>query len=333
MRSPAANAELALLLEVAGTPKPGNVDRERDLEDLHFEHFLAGAVGARPGLDSLALADDAVAIDAIEGGPAPTDGADEATDGADDGSGMDAAAGPVGIGRAFEEAVRGMSEQSGGNTQFGALLVLAPLVRAAGTGDCTPERAAAVVSETTVEDTVAFYRAFEHVDVFVGDPPQDAPDLDVRRGSDAIDDVRDRAITLGDLMARSAHRDGVAREWTNDFERVFDAGTAIAEDSFVDDPSETAIRPVTDRAADAFLDLLAREPDTLVAEQHGSTIAEDVTDRAADLRADGVTVATDRAAIASFAEELVERGVNPGTTADLTAAALFVALEHHGVSP
>ena len=39
-RSPADDAVLALLLEVAGTPKPGNVDRRRDLDDLRFESFL-----------------------------------------------------------------------------------------------------------------------------------------------------------------------------------------------------------------------------------------------------------------------------------------------------
>ena len=54
MRRPDQNAQLALLLEVAGTPKPGNVDRHRDLEELRFEHFLAGAVGARDGLEMAA---------------------------------------------------------------------------------------------------------------------------------------------------------------------------------------------------------------------------------------------------------------------------------------
>lgn len=281
-----ANAELALLLEVAGTPKPGNVDRERDLADLHFEHFLAGAVGARPGID--ALADPAV---------------------------------PLGEG--FERAVEGMSAQSGDNTQFGALLVLAPLVRAAATGECSRPRASAVVDATTVADAAGFYRAFDHVDVFVGDPPADAPDLDVRRGSDAVPAVRERGVTLGDLMADSAARDGVAAEWTNGFERTFDAAEAIA----------TGRGPVTDRAADAFLGLLASEPDTLVAEKHGAEVAADVTERARELRENGVSVATDRAALSAFADDLVDRGVNPGTTADLTAGALFVALERHGVSP
>ena len=45
MRDPAENAQLALLLEVTGTPKPGNVDRHRDYPELRFEHFAAGAVG------------------------------------------------------------------------------------------------------------------------------------------------------------------------------------------------------------------------------------------------------------------------------------------------
>ncbi|NHN40776.1 triphosphoribosyl-dephospho-CoA synthase [Halorubellus sp. JP-L1] len=286
MYSTAANAELALLLEVAGTPKPGNVDRERDLPDLRFEHFLAGAVGARPGLD--ALADPS-----------------------------------VGVGEGFERAVAGMSEQSGGNTQFGALLVLAPLVRAAATGPCTPGRAREVVAATTVEDAAAFYRSFDHVDVFVGDPPPDAPDLDVRRGSAAVPAVRDRDLTLGDLMAESADRDGVAAAWTTGFERAFDAADDVA----------AADGPLADRAADAFLALLAEEPDTLVAEKHGDAVAREVTERASDLREAGVSVATDRDAVDAFADDLVDRGVNPGTTADLVAGALFVALEAHGVRP
>jgi triphosphoribosyl-dephospho-CoA synthase len=326
MRSTAATAELALLLEVAGTPKPGNVDRARDLTGLHFEHFLAGAVGARPGLDALA-------------GPPPADGpgaeaSHETVDGDD----------VVGLGDAFERAVAGMSEQSGGNTQFGALLALAPLVRAAGTGACTRERVRAVVDATTVADTVAFYRAFDHVDVFVGDPPPDAPELDVRRGSDAIPDVRDHGVTLGELMADSAHRDGVAAAWTTAFDRAFAvARDVIAEptDSSVTEDGASAAAPVADRAADAFLALLAQQPDTFVAEQHGDAVAAEVTERAAALRDAGHRIAGaddgdgggGTAEIESFADELVERGVNPGTTADLTAAALFVALERHGVSP
>jgi len=270
--TPAEHAELALLLEVAGAPKPGNVDRERDLPDLHFEQFLAGAVGARAGLE--------VAVD-----------------------------GPVG--EAFETAVAGMADGAGTNTQFGCLLLLTPLVRAAGRGDLTPEGASAVVEDTTVDDAAAFYRAFEHADVAVRDPPAGIGDLDVRRGADAIPAVRDREVTLADVMELSAGHDANAREWGEGFPRVFRAAARIEADT----------GPVADRVADAFLALLAEAPDTLVVTEHGEDVAREVQERALDLQA------ADPEVVRDFAADLVARGVNPGTTADLTAAAVFVALE------
>jgi triphosphoribosyl-dephospho-CoA synthase len=279
VRSPAERAELALLAEVAGAPKPGNVDRERDLPDLRFEQFLAGAVGARDGLERAASADEP-------------------------------------LGEAFEAAVAGMAEAAGTNTQFGCLLLLTPLVRTAATGELSRERTAAVAEATTVADAAAFYRAFEHTDVAVGDPPEGAADLDVRRGADAVPALRGRGLTLYDVMELSAaDGDANAREWTGGFPRVFDAAARI----------EAAAGPLADRGADAFLGLLAEEPDTLVATEHGEGVAEDVRERAERL------VDADESAVRAFADDLAARGVNPGTTADLTAAALFVAQEH-GVS-
>ncbi|ELY97234.1 triphosphoribosyl-dephospho-CoA protein [Natrialba chahannaoensis JCM 10990] len=277
MRTPAQNAHLALLLEVASTPKPGNVDRNRDLEDLRFEHFLAGAVGSQRGLRM-------------------------AADGA-------------AIGPAFERAVAGMATQEGDNTQFGALLLLTPLVRAAATELSQPV-AEALVEETTVADAAAFYRAFEHVDVYVDDPPEDMAPLDVRRGSDAIPALEKRGLTLVDVMEQSVPGDDVAREWVTGFERSFAAAERLA----------TADGPLPDRAATVFLSLLADRPDTLVASRRGEDVAREVTDRAAELAAQDA-LSTDQTAVETFADELVERGINPGTTADITAAALFIALE------
>ncbi|WP_254767889.1 triphosphoribosyl-dephospho-CoA synthase [Salinilacihabitans rarus] len=278
MRTAAGNAELALLLEVAGTPKPGNVDRHRDLDDLRFEHFLAGAVGARDGLEM-----------AAEG----------------------AAVGP-----AFERAVEGMAAQGGGNTQFGALLLLVPLVRAA-REDLSQPVAESVVERTTVADAAAFYRAFDHVDVFVSEPPADLEPLDVRRGSDAVPALEQRGLTLLDVMDRSVPGDDVAREWLTGFERSFAAAERIA----------AADGPVADRAAATFLSLLAERPDTLVAKRSGEGVAREVTERAAELRES----AADRERVEAFADDLVARGINPGTTADLTAAGLFIALEREAV--
>lgn len=281
MRTPAANAQLALLLEVAGTPKPGNVDRHRDLEDLRFEHFLVGAVGARDGLEM--------------------------------------AANGSAVGAAFERAVAGMAAQRGGNTQFGSLLLLVPLVRAA-REDLSQPVVEAVCEDTTVADAADFYRAFDHVDVFVDDPPADMEPLDVRRGSDAVPVLEERGLTLLDIMSRSVPGDDVAREWVEGFERTFRAAERLA----------AADGPLGDRTAAVFLSELAERPDTLVANRSGEAVAREVTDRAAELvKRDALE--TDPEAVEVFAEELVARGVNPGTTADIAAAGLFVALEHEAI--
>jgi triphosphoribosyl-dephospho-CoA synthase len=272
MRDAAENGQLALLLEVTGTPKPGNVDRHRDYEGLRFEHFAAGAVGALPGLRL-----------AAEGAP---------------------------VGRAFERAVAGMSQQSGGNTQFGALLLLTPLVAAAGTDRLSPEGVTELVEATTVEDACDFYRAFDHVDVAVEAPPDDLDALDVRRGSDATDALEARGTTLYDVMELSADRDGVAAEWTNGLARSFEAAEWLLADE----------GPVYRRASRVFLRLLADEEDTFVVTRNGPEAAAEATRRARAVL-DGEEDAE------ALAEEFVARDINPGTTADLTAAALFVALQ------
>jgi triphosphoribosyl-dephospho-CoA synthase len=168
-----------------------------------------------------------------------------------------------------------------------------------------------VVESTTVADAANFYRAFEHVDVAVGDPPEAASALDVRRGSGAIPTLEEREMTLFDVMELSAERDGNAREWTDGFRRTFEAAESILDD---DDGL------ILDRAARTFLDLLADEPDTLVATQHGTEVAAEVSRLAGEARGDPDEVA-------KLADALVAEGLNPGTTADITAAALFVALE------
>lgn len=271
-RTPAQNAQLALLLEVASTPKPGNVDREREYDDLRFEHLLAGAIGAYHGFEI-----------AQEGGP---------------------------VGESFERAIAGMSQQRGGNTQFGGILLIIPLVVATSQGELTPDSAGEVVEKTTVDDAANFYRAFDHVDVAVDDPPEGLDGLDVRRGSDAIPTIRERDLTLADVMETSAEVDGIAAELTGGFRRTFEAARGL----------EAGDGPIMDRAAALFLALLASEIDTFVETQHDAETALEVKRRAN-------AVLEGEEDVFDLAEEFVEREVNPGTTADIVAGALFIALE------
>lgn len=274
---PVDRAQLALLFEVAGTPKPGNVDRRRDLADLRFELFLAGTIGARAGLEHAAAGES--------------------------------------IGSSFERAIGGMASLTDQNTQFGSLLLLVPLVAAARDG-LDRESVEGVVSSTTVEDAVAFYRAFEHVAVAVDEPPSDAPELDVRRGAAAIPALRDRDLDLQSVLELGAPGDDVAREWVTGFERSFEAAHRL----------DGAAGPLSDRTASVFLSLLADRPDTLVSTRHGESVAETVRQRAHAL-VERNALERDREAVERFASDLVDREINPGTTADLTAAGLFIRLE------
>jgi triphosphoribosyl-dephospho-CoA synthase len=112
-------------------------------------------------------------------------------------------------------------------------------------------------------------------------------------------------------MERSAERDGVAREWVGGHERTFDAAAAIRERT----------GPLPDRAAAVYLDLLASEPDSFVADTHSPRTARSVMVRAQEAREGGPQL------VETFADSLVAEGINPGTTADTIAGALFVALE------
>lgn len=261
MPTPAEDAQTALLLE-AGTHKPGNVGPTRDFEDTTFHQFLAGAAGARRGFDA-----------------------------AEDGAG---------VGESFLKGVRGASAHSGGNTQFGAVLILTPLVFAEARG--TVGDVEGVVEETTPEDAARFYEAFDHADVYVGEVG-DEYDYDVR-DPEARERVVEDSVSLGEIMAEGAARDGVAREWARGFPRTFHAASRL----------EMSTGGTREAVRETYVNLLSEEPDTLVAERRGKEKAREVTRMARELTP------------GELDDRLAQEDINPGTTADITAAAVFVAL-------
>jgi triphosphoribosyl-dephospho-CoA synthase len=107
-----------MMLEVSAFPKPGNVDRCHDYPDTRLEHFLASTIFARPALE-------------------------------------EAASGKGRIGEIIGHAVRQTNVHNGGNTHFGAFILLIPLVYGGGI-----DGAVKAIARTDVSDAVAFYKAF-----------------------------------------------------------------------------------------------------------------------------------------------------------------------------
>jgi triphosphoribosyl-dephospho-CoA synthase len=86
---------------------------------------------------------------------------------------------------------------------------------------------------------------------------------------------------------------------------------------------------VRDAIVELHLRLLAAAPDTLIARKAGADAARRVSDGAREvLAAGGPRAAAGREALRGFDASLRERGntLNPGATADLVTATVFVAL-------
>jgi triphosphoribosyl-dephospho-CoA synthase len=114
-------------------------------------------------------------------------------------------------------------------------------------------------------------------------------------------------------MRLAAPQDSIARLWAEGYQSLADGLVADLETAVDTFPLEAAI-------VHAFLRQLAREPDSLIARRHGRDTADDVSLRAAAAVAHPDTIP----AFDTFLRS--PRRLNPGTTADLTAAALYMLL-------
>ena len=218
----------------------------------------------------------------------------------------------TGVGEAVLAAVEATRRCVQANTNLGIVLLLAPLACAAGR-EPGPVRAALsrVLSSLSAADTRAAYAAIR-----LANPGG--------LGRVPTHDVRDETTaTLGEVMALAAERDTIAREYVTDYDVTFRlAVPAIREARARGGSRRTA-------AAEAYLRVLSEVPDTLIARKEGAATARAVSARAAEvLRAGPAGSAARARAEEAFDGELRERGnrLNPGTSADLVAAALFVAL-------
>jgi triphosphoribosyl-dephospho-CoA synthase len=143
-------------------------------------------------------------------------------------------------------------------------------------------------------------------------------------GTSAEQDVAgEPTVTLTDAMRIAQDRDGIAREYATEFQATFESAV----------PALTSARTAgfdwNDAIMETFLTLLASSVDTHIARRAGANAAADVTRQAREVVvAGGVRSEAGRAGIARLHTALRgnENRANPGTTADITAAAIFVVL-------
>jgi triphosphoribosyl-dephospho-CoA synthase len=211
-----------------------------------------------------------------------------------------------GVGATVLAAVEATRRVAGANTNLGIALLLAPLAKAALTGAAVEQ----VLGALAVDDAGDAYEAIRRAGAGGLDEPVEH---DVREAP---------AIGLREAMAAAADRDSVAAEYATGFRITFDRGLPA-----LDGALEAGLPPRV-AIVELFLELLAAVPDTLIARKRGRAAAERVTaDAVSVLRAGGVRTGPGRDAIGRFDAGLRRDGnaLNPGTTADLVTAVLFVA--------
>lgn len=274
--SKGVQATLACLWE-ATAPKPGNVYRGADFDDLTYADFLTSAAVIGPIINETPR---------------------------------------LGVGATVFAAVAATREAVQTNTNLGMLLLITPLAAAAEDRPLA-EGVAEVLHNLSIEDANQVYSAIrlaqpgglgrvDEADVNAAEAPQ---------------------ITLREAMALAADRDLVARQYVNDFAEVRWTADRIA--------AAATEQPLGEAIVRAYLELLAQHPDSLVARKCGPEVAAQVSAGAATVLA-ALPHGEDayhacRAEFDFWLRADVHRR-NPGTSADLIAAALFTLLREQRIT-
>lgn len=223
-----------------------------------------------------------------------------------------------GVGLAVWRAVEDTLEYVGQNTNLGICLLAAPLVAVNISTPLTRSSVQPILDRLTREDTDCVYRAIR-----LANPGGlgEAPEQDVRE---------EPTVTLLEAMKLAADRDMVARQYANGFADVFDFGVPAFLDGFA------RFGCIEAAVVGSQLRWLAEYPDSLIARKNGPEVAADVQMRAREvLRLGGIATPDGRRAGVQLDRHLRSNGnrLNPGTTADLITACLFVALRENRVKP
>ncbi len=209
-------------------------------------------------------------------------------------------------------AVKATKARVGQNTNLGIVLLCAPLAHAALRFPEASLRAALerTMADLTQDDAALAFRA-----ITLAQPAGlgDAPEHDVNAPPH---------VTLLEAMRAAASRDRIALQYANGFREIFGLGLgelAAARQAGAE-PWLATLR--------VYLAFFSAFPDSHIVRKYGEAAAERVRQEAAQFvekQGNWADPETVRADALLFDAALKARGINPGTSADLTVATLFAA--------
>jgi triphosphoribosyl-dephospho-CoA synthase len=216
------------------------------------------------------------------------------------------------VGARIRASVAATIDAVGHNTNLGIILLSAPLASAAlsdEAGDLR-KRLAKVLAGLSVEDAREAYEAIRQANPGgLGDVPRHDVDSEP-------------TVTLLEAMKAAEGHDRIAWNYSHDFADIFELGLVLLK--------EAAKRgwPAPLATTAAYLGFLSTIPDTLIVRKFGGPQALEVQAEAKALAArlnDSADPGALEPELKDFDRSLKARGLNPGTSADLTVATLLAA--------
>ena len=215
------------------------------------------------------------------------------------------------VGARILTAVRATVAAVGCNTNLGIVLLLAPLAAAAARDGHLETTLGAVLGGLDREDAAHCYAAIR-----LANP--------AGLGHAAEGDVHEPpAHGLLSAMKLAAARDSIARQYATVYNDLFAYGVPVLV------RQRARWRSLAWATTACYLAFLARWPDSHVARKHGPEVAGALCIKAAEVAKALEACENPRSfaeALLAFDSELKTRGVNPGTSADLTVASVAILL-------
>ncbi len=295
-RNIAQLGETATLLEVSGYPKPGNVHRTQDFENMTFEDFLISASVLRENLEIVSYNANKYYPNQLH---------------------------KIQIGEAILRTVRSTNKLVETNTNLGISMLMIPI--SAGCGALInseniyhlPKIVDVIMKNSLPDDAIALIKAI--VLSNAGGMENKTSKYDANN-KNTLDEIIQNNINLYDLFKMSAMYDRISYELVNGLPVISEYGFP----TFTKLDGEYSRNDIT---LEIYLTILANIPDTLISRKYGEDVAKNVSNKAKNiLKKTEISTEERFNELNEFDTFLRKKKYNPGTTADFTAASLFVGL-------
>jgi len=216
------------------------------------------------------------------------------------------------VGERILESVKITISEVGCNTNLGMLLLFAPLIRAAELGvSSLHSNLGNVLLGLDTKDAAHIFAAISHASPG-GLGESDKYDVNKQLEGN---------ITLQMAMTEAKDRDLIAKQYVTDFADIFSQGVICVGDF------AARWNSVQWAAVACYMGFMAEFPDSHIRRKYGQKVAEQIKINAAPIATafqdkDSPEEATEM--LMEFDKALKQKDVNPGTSADLTAASLLV---------